>query len=357
MTSRHVALVLAVLAASSLGCRRSPDHAPAPRAGAAPEAGPAAPAPAAPLAAAASPAVPAASPPAPGAAAAEFADLNWRAASKDGGAVVEQRGGADGCRVAARRGDAELWSMAACVARKSQLPFVSPDGLRLLVVDPLPDHDGPDWSGSVAALLFEKGALLRTVAAGDLVADARIRHMVKDFSWIAGAGEAQPPARYAGDGLGVEFRTVDGRAVKLAFDGRDFPTPRPVSRRAPDPAPREVGAAADERALYRWEDGDGSIHYGRRFEIPEDARARARPVDAQIGVMSVDPAPGAAAPPASTEPGGAGGAVAVPPPPPPPGSERNFYQRAVDLATGRPTADRPPDKKCRTEDGVTLCDP
>ncbi len=357
MNSRHVALLLVVLAAPGLGlgCRRSPDSPLVPPTGAASKDGPAAPAPAAaPAVVLAAAATTAASSPG-GAAAAEFAALNWRAASKDGRAVVEQRGGADGCRVAARRGDAELWSMSACIARRSQLPFVSPDGMRLLVVDPLPDHDGADWSGSVAALLFEKGALLRTVAAGDMVADARIRHMVKDFSWIAGAGEQQPPARYAGDGRGVEFRTVDGRAVRLGFDGDDFPTARSASRRDPPPAPPAKVTAGDDDALYRWEGRDGSIHYGRRFEIPEDARGRARRVDADIGVVSVDPAPSTGA--ASKDAGGASAPATPPPMPAPPPPPENFYQRAVDLATGRPSVDRPPDKKCRTEDGVTICDP
>jgi hypothetical protein len=295
-----------------------------------------------------------------GAAALEFAELGWRAASQGGDAVVEQTGGPDGCRATARRGGAELWSVAACLARKSQLHFASPDGLRLLVVDPLPDHAGADWSDAVAAMLFEKGMLVRTVAAGDLVAAARIRHMVKDFSWLAGAGGPEEPARYADSGRAVKFRTVDGRTVSLAFDGGNFPTPRPASKPEPEAPPAPKGPDTEEGAVYTWEDGEGGVHYGRGFEIPAASRGRARRVDANVGVVSVEPAPAAEATAQAPAQGqgqakGQGQSATAPATPAPP--DKTFYQRAVDLATGRPSADRPPDKKCRTENGATVCDP
>ncbi len=356
MTSRHAALLLGALALFGPGCRRraepvaeSPSPSPAPPSRTEPEP-------------AAAPGVAEPAPARTGAAALEFAELNWRAASRDGAAVVEQTGGPEGCRAAARRQGAELWSVVACLATRSQLPFVSPDGLRLLVIDPLPDHAGPDWSGAVAALLFEKGALLRTVAAGDMVAAARISNMVKDFSWLSGAGDSASPARYAAEGKAVAFRTVDGRTVTLAFDGGNFPTPRPSSKSAPEPAPQSAlpgkGVAGDpeEGAVYAWEDGEGNVHYGHRFEIPDAYRKQARPVDASVGSMSVEPVgETAAGETAAAVPSPAAKPRPAPAPPPPP--KRPDYPSALDLANGRISEDRPPDPKCRTDNGVRLCNP
>ncbi|BDG09969.1 hypothetical protein [Anaeromyxobacter paludicola] len=137
----------------------------------------------------------------------------------------------------------------------------------------------------------------------------------------------------------------------------------PAAKPAAAPPAKGLAGDPDEGVVYRWEDADG-VHYGHLFEVPAALRKRARPVDAEVGSVSVEPAaPPAAA--ASAAGSGAAGPAAAPAEraakpaeaAPDKGPEKSHYQRAVDLATGRPSADRPPDPKCRRENGMLVCDP
>jgi len=71
----------------------------------------------------------------------------------------------------------------------------------------------------------------------------------------------------------------------------------PVTRAgAPGQPAQEPGRQEGDDALWRWEDGQGGLHYSRGDEIPEASRAKATRVDALLGTVSKDRTPDDAAP-------------------------------------------------------------
>lgn len=217
---------------------------------------------------------------------------DWTARSADGRVTVRQSRAADACAVEAEEGGKVRWRVAACVATRTDLVFVSPDGERLLVLHPLPEHGGNDWSELTVAALWVRGARERTVLGAELVAHERITEMSRDFSWVRGVGSSGgAPPRYAGSGSAVALETVDGAALELGFDGSGIPGRRaPAPRAGPAPGALALpGPPSPERGgTWQWEDRDGSVHFSAWHEVPEERRARARPVTATVGTIAVD---------------------------------------------------------------------
>jgi hypothetical protein len=238
----------------------------------------------------------AAPPPAPPAAVAPAAPLDdphaWTARSADGQAVLTQASAGAGCRLTATLGGAPTWQADGCVASRGDLVFVSPDADLYLVLFPVPEHHGADWSASEVATLYRRGEAARHYVGDELVAAERIGDLRAEFSWLRGVrpGEGAPP-RYAPDGKAVVLEVADGATLTLGFRGEGVPgrarKPTPPPAREPVTAAVEQGEP-DGASLWSWEDAQGQVHYQRWYELSPEARRRARPVNASVGSMRME---------------------------------------------------------------------
>lgn len=226
-------------------------------------------------------------------------DLTWSARSADGRAEIQQTGSRDakGARCTSTatvtpQGDdpSVMWRWTTCIATTAQLRFVSPDGKRMLVIDPHPAaYKGP-WKDVEVATLYEHGVRLRGAKAEALVTrPIELREPSMRLAWVK---EGATP-RYTADGKAVEFETVDGHAFRLGFEGEGFPTP-----------PEEQQVFAESAGMYRYEDEKGTVHIvGSAREVPERYRTRAAPVDAEVGLLKVSgPLGGSEPAPSQPEP-------------------------------------------------------
>ncbi|QRK08329.1 hypothetical protein JQX13_51850 [Archangium violaceum] len=221
-------------------------------------------------------------------AAEELPEQTWSARSADGRAEVRQaahrNGTAPRCTTTSTLsppGDepSVVWEWNTCIATREQLKFVSPDGKRVLVLEPLPASPQGNWKGVEVAALYEHGVRMKGAKAGALVnAPLQAREPFLHFSWVKGQGglEGAPP-RYTSDGKAVELETVDGRSFRLDFTGGGFPA-----------ASEEQQAFAESAEMYRYKDDKGTVHFvGSREEIPDRYRARAMRVEAEVGVLTM----------------------------------------------------------------------
>jgi hypothetical protein len=210
-------------------------------------------------------------------------DLTWSARSADGRAEIHQTGIREGkdsrctsTSTVTPQGDdpSVMWRWTTCIATAAQLRFVSPDGKRVLVIDPHPtSYKGP-WKDVEVATIYEHGVRIEGAKAEALVTrPIELREPSVRFAWVK---EGAAP-RYTSDGKAVEFETVDGHAFRLGFEGEGFPTP-----------PEEQHVFAESAGMYRYEDEKGTVHIvGSAREVPERYRSRAAPVDAQVGLLKV----------------------------------------------------------------------
>jgi hypothetical protein len=214
----------------------------------------------------------------------------WTARSHDRSIEARQAGQAGACTLTVAGPGRPGWSAAVCAATGADRVFVSPDGERLLVVTPLPEHQGPDWTEAVVVTLLQRGIAARRVAAGELLGPALAADLSRHYSWLRGLELGSDPdagARYAPGGAAVELETVAGRVFTVAFDGAGLPPP-PTAEALASAArerldlERATRDAADRR-LYRWEDAEGAVHFGRIARIPQSLRARAVPVEGEDG--------------------------------------------------------------------------
>ncbi len=155
-------------------------------------------------------------------------ELNWAVVSMDAAVEVAQTAtGKDACRVACRKqgGQQELWAADRCLAHKSQLRFVSNDGDRLMVIDPLPARAGSSWKITPVVFFYRRGELEKALNAGALVRDAtKVRELAKHFYWLGGTLSIPgKPPQVRADAAGIELETIDGRALSLRFDATDLP--------------------------------------------------------------------------------------------------------------------------------------
>lgn len=226
---------------------------------------------------------------APPSSAEELPEHTWSARSADGNAEVQQTALRDG--KAPRCTSTSTWSSPwddrkvvwkwdTCIATREHLQFVSPDGKRVLVIDPLPAslQAKTRWQDMEVATLYEHGVRVKGAKAGALLrAPIEVREPSLRILWVKGhGGFPGAPPRYSSDGRAVEFDTVDGHALRLGFEGDGFPT-----------APEEKNVFNASAGMYRYEDEQGTVHIvGSHSEVPEQYRTRAAPVEAQILTVS-----------------------------------------------------------------------
>jgi hypothetical protein len=209
----------------------------------------------------------------------------WIATSLNRTIEARQAGAGAPCALEVRARGQLAWRAEACAAASGDRVFVSPDGERLLVVAPLPEHAGPDWSQAVVLTLWQRAAVTRRVSAGELLG-ARAEDMSRSYSWLRGVELGADPgagARYAAGGAAVEIDTVAGRTFTVGFDGSGLPpaaSTEALARADRERRDRQQAArdAADTR-VYRWEDADGAVRFGSIAHVPAAYRARALPVE------------------------------------------------------------------------------
>jgi hypothetical protein len=195
-----------------------------------------------------------------------------------------------------------MWKWDTCIATRAQLKFVSPDGKRVLVIDPLLAslQAGVRWQDVEVATLYEHGVRVKGAKAGALLhAPMEVREPALRIIWVKGhGGFPGAPPRYSSDGKAVELDLVDGNALHLGFDGNGFPA-----------APENKQAFNASTGMYQYEDEKGTVHFvSSSSEVPDAYRARAVPVEARLLTVS-GPLVGLGEPPAS------GPAPESPPPP------------------------------------------
>jgi hypothetical protein len=229
---------------------------------------------------------PSAAPPSP---ADELPEQTWSARSSDGNAEVQQtafrNGKATRCTSTSTWSSPwddkkVMWRWDTCIATREQLKFVSPDGTRVLVVDPLPAalQAKANWQDLEVATLYEHGVRVKGAKAGALVrTPIEVREPSLRIVWVKGhGGFPGTPPRYASGGKAVELDTVDGQVFSLGFDGEGFPA-----------APEEKHVFAGAASMYQYEDDQKTVNFVSSFnDIPEKYRSRARPVEAQILTVS-----------------------------------------------------------------------
>ncbi|HYO51960.1 hypothetical protein, partial [Archangium sp.] len=230
----------------------------------------------------------------------ELPDQTWSARSADGNAEVRQTALRDGkaprCTSTSTwsppwDGQSVMWKWNTCIATREQLKFVSPDGKRVLVLDPRPASLPGSWKDVEVATLYEHGVRVKGAKAGALAsAPVEVREPSLHLAWVKGhAGLPGDPPRYTSDGRAVEFETVDGHSFRLSFEGEGFPAP-----------PEEKHGFTASAGMYRYEDEKGTVHFvGSRSEIPDRYRSRAVPVEAQVGLFKVSGSLGEEEPPPS----------------------------------------------------------
>jgi hypothetical protein len=137
----------------------------------------------------------------------------------------------------------------------------------------------------VVLTIWDRAGALRRVALGELLGP-RAEDMSRSYSWLRGVELGADPgagARYAAGGAAVEVDTIGGRTFTMGFDGSGLPaapTAEALARaeRARQERQQAARDAADAR-LYRWEDADGAVRFGRIARVPAAYRARAVPVE------------------------------------------------------------------------------
>lgn len=219
----------------------------------------------------------------------ELPEQTWSARSADGNAEVQQTALRNGkvprCTSTSTWSSPwdeqkVMWKWDTCIATREQLKFVSPDGTRVLVIDPLPAplQARGDWKNIEVATLYEHGVRVRGAKAGALLgAPIEVREPSLRIIWVKGHGGFPGNApRYTSDGKAVELETVDGHPFRLGFDGEGFPA-----------APEEKRVFNTSEGMYRYEDEKGTVHFvSSHSEVPDKYRSRAVPVEAQVLTVS-----------------------------------------------------------------------
>jgi hypothetical protein len=157
-------------------------------------------------------------------------DVAWSVPNGDATYVARQSATDSGCHLEVLH-DADqsvLWHKDACFGGHGDRKLLSRDGSRLMVFAALPPADGSSpsaWRTATVAWLFEKGHVVDTAVAGQLVRDAsKIRKGVTHFSWLQGVGGVPGvPPRLDGAGDAVLVDAIDGKQTELKFTGFRLP--------------------------------------------------------------------------------------------------------------------------------------
>ncbi len=215
----------------------------------------------------------------------ELPDRTWSARSENGRAEVRQTAIQEGKKLRCTTVStvtplfdepSVVWQWDTCIATREQLKFVSPDGKRVIVLEPLPASLQGNWKDVEVATLYEHGLRVTGMTAGAFIsAPAWAQAPSVHFAWVKGqAGLSGEPPRYTFSGTELELESADGRSFRLGFDGEGFPS-----------APKEERIAATS-VMHRYVDDKGTSHFvGSTQEIPERYRSRAVPVEAEVGIL------------------------------------------------------------------------
>lgn len=215
----------------------------------------------------------------------------WSARSADGQAEVRQEpvageGSVARCTTSATVSPPHeelrrvMWKWDTCIATREQLKFVSPDGQRVLVLEPLPTPVGDKGRDAEVVTLYEQGLRVKFLRAGAAV------EALEERRWVKGvAGHLGVPPAYSADGTGITFESLEGRAFTLGFDGQGFP-----------PAAEDVRSFMAAEGLYRFQDEQGTTQVVNSVDhIPERYRGEARSVKARVSVQATPKPPAAPA--------------------------------------------------------------
>lgn len=209
----------------------------------------------------------------------ELDHQTWTARSGDGSVEVRQLAIRDGKGVRCESSSTAtppsgersvMWQWNTCIATREQLKFISPDGKRVLVIEPHPTAIQSRWRDVEVATLYEHGLRVTGTTAGALVETLEpAPEPSKPFAWMKGQdGVPGLSPRYSSDGKQVVLETVEGKSVQLGFD------------------------AVPSSRMFQYADGQGTKHFVASLgEVPERYRARARPVNAELSHLSVSLTP------------------------------------------------------------------
>jgi hypothetical protein len=223
-----------------------------------------------------------------------LAHLFWSTVADADGPLVQVRQtatGSDRCHVSASVADRESWSADACLATRSQLRFLSPDGDALLVLDPGPEVENEPPAGVRIGTLFRRGAPVAQLTPSALqLPYGALRIEGGKLRWL---GPRDQRARSEG----IEVQLADGSVRLLRFDGAGLPRPAAPRPRPTQGAEPKVATFACSPCAYT--DDQGVYHLEARAEdIPARYRTRAAGIS---GVVNrADAAPVSAAPAETT---------------------------------------------------------
>lgn len=206
----------------------------------------------------------------------------WEATSSNGRVMVTQTStGTEQCSVQST-GAAKDWESDACLGESTQLHFVSNDGNSVVTVEQLPTSEG--WKYPAVVWLAMRGEPTKQSSLGSFLGSTdQTKAYSTHLAWLAGTHEI-PGARpqVSLDEKAVELTTVEGRLIRLSFDGSDWPEPL----KAPPPTKVAAGVAGCSGSI-RWTNQRGQVTYTDSLaSVPKRFRKTARCTNgAEIGVV------------------------------------------------------------------------
>lgn len=209
-----------------------------------------------------------------------LAERTWAVRSADGSAEVRQTAASRGktyrCTIVStlsRPSDVRsvMWNWETCVATRAQLKFVSPNGQRLLVIEPFLTSSQGDWRNQDVVALYEHGLRIKSAPAADFIREEKsLRRISQRLGWLKGQSDLSDVApRYASGGTAVELETEDGQSFRLGFDGQGFPV----------------------SDLHRYEDGLGKVHLASSKEPVPPPGSTPRPAEVTLPEVTLPNAP------------------------------------------------------------------
>jgi hypothetical protein len=209
-----------------------------------------------------------------------LAERTWSVRSANGNAEVRQTATSHGktyrCTIVSTLSQPSdvrsvMWNWETCIATRTQLKFVSPNGQRLLVLEPFLTSLEGDWRNQEVVALYEHGLRIKSAPAADFIREEQsLRRISQSLGWLKGQADLSGVApRYTSDGAAVELETEDGQSFRLGFDGRGFPT----------------------SDLHRYEDGSGVVHFASSKEPVPPPGSASRPAEVALPEAPLPTAP------------------------------------------------------------------
>ena len=195
--------------------------------------------------------------------------VEWTALSADTTAEIRQLTvGPGACTVEGVVNGAVTWSVDECLSTPKMIHFVSPDGDRLMVIDPLPEFAGNAGS-AIAVSAYEQGNLRQTTSVSMLVRDStKLRATARYVRWAKGTNDiAGVPPAFSNEGTTVRLETVDGQQHDLLFEGR---------------APPVVQAGGTMKTMFVYGSADNEQFAQTLADVPKKFRGKAKKVQLRM---------------------------------------------------------------------------